>query len=202
MNERMEITKKNSASNAVTHGLYARNLILSWESENEYRSLLNYYTSQFTPSTPLEQYYLNELVSTIWRKQRVKRAERKISEGEYNTEKLEELEQNLIEYKKLLEFAEYEPDIEKLKSKIPENILKSAGYSFYSINSIVSYFKIAIKDIDSKILKQLKSNEEAISGESFLNNQIQEKITKYEASLDRKIERIITVLYRLKDMVF
>jgi hypothetical protein len=66
-----ETGKKASSQNAVTHGLYAKGVVLSNESREQYQEMLDAYQQQFQPQGPAELHLLEEMVAAKWRQRRL-----------------------------------------------------------------------------------------------------------------------------------
>ena len=84
--------RKASSLNAVTHGLYAKGVILANESSEEHKEMLASYTQQFQPQGPAEMDLVEEMVAAKWRQRRLWAIETDLLEDEMlqQTEKLEE----------------------------------------------------------------------------------------------------------------
>jgi hypothetical protein len=66
-----EAGRKKSAMNAVTHGLYAESVVLSTESPEEHRQMLEAYIQQFQPDGQAEFDLIEEMVAAKWRQRRL-----------------------------------------------------------------------------------------------------------------------------------
>src|ERR1700730_9897098 len=66
-----EAGRKKSAMNAVTNGLYAANVLLSHESPEQHRQMLDAYTQQFQPAGQAEFDLVEEMVAAKWRQRRL-----------------------------------------------------------------------------------------------------------------------------------
>ena len=61
--------------NALHHGVLSRYIVLPWEDETEYRTLLVAVVAEHAPDGPTEEHLVEELAGTIWRKRRLRMAE-------------------------------------------------------------------------------------------------------------------------------
>ncbi len=202
MSEIVKTGYLNSKYNSLQHGILARDAVLAWENRDEYNALVIKLTKQFNPSTPLEQHYLAELVNVMWRKARLKKAEKKTYEGSFDTDSLDKLYQTLSEHESLMAVIETATSIDEISDKIPECIKEHHSYEYYSddIERFNSHIEREIELIKSNISKRIDTNNAAENGNHFFNNPLHEKLMRYETLLDRKMERILSVLYRLKEM--
>jgi hypothetical protein len=66
-----EAGRKASSQNAVTHGLYAKGVVLPNESREQYQEILDAYQKQFHPEGPVEADLLEEMAAAKWRQRRL-----------------------------------------------------------------------------------------------------------------------------------
>ena len=64
-----------SRFNATKHGILSRHLLLPWESQEEYESLIETLADEHAPAGPTETHLVEELADIVWRKQRLRQAE-------------------------------------------------------------------------------------------------------------------------------
>lgn len=111
--------KQTVASNAVKHGLFARQLILSDEDPTEYQALVDGLQAALSPVGALEYALVERIAVTLWRQRRLvgaetaaielNRQERKIAEsvsnalgvGAYSDEAIKEDELNGVDQEKV-----------------------------------------------------------------------------------------------------
>jgi hypothetical protein len=74
--------RKISSQNAVTHGLYAKGVVLAIESRDEYQEKLDAYLQQFQPEGPIEHDLVEEMVAAKWRQRRLWAIEADLLEDE------------------------------------------------------------------------------------------------------------------------
>ena len=67
-----------SKYNAVKHGVLSREAVLSWESKEDYDSLLMAFELDYEPQGVTETYLVTELAQVVWRKRRLRMAEKTI----------------------------------------------------------------------------------------------------------------------------
>jgi hypothetical protein len=78
--------RKISAMNAVTHGLYAASVLLSHESQEQHRQMLEAYIQQFQPAGQAEFDLVEEMVVAKWRQRRLWAIEANLFEAEMLTQ--------------------------------------------------------------------------------------------------------------------
>jgi hypothetical protein len=66
-----EAGRKISSQNAVTHGLYAKGVVLTIESREQHQEMLDAYLQQFQPEGPIEHDLVEEMVAAKWRQRRL-----------------------------------------------------------------------------------------------------------------------------------
>lgn len=67
-----------SKYNAVKHGVLSREAVLSWEAKEDYDSLLMAFEEDYEPEGVTETYLVTELAQVVWRKRRLRMAEKTI----------------------------------------------------------------------------------------------------------------------------
>ena len=70
-----------SKYNAVKHGVLSREAVLSWEKKEDYDSLLTAFESDYEPEGITETYLTTELAQVVWRKRRLRMAEKTITKS-------------------------------------------------------------------------------------------------------------------------
>jgi hypothetical protein len=88
-----EAGRKISSRNAVTHGLYAKGVVLAKESPEQFQEMLDAYIDQFQPHGPAEIDLIEEMVAAKWRQRRLWTIEADLIENQIylQTEKLDKL---------------------------------------------------------------------------------------------------------------
>ena len=86
-----EAGRKISSRNAVTHGLYAKGVVIAKESTEQYQEMLDAYIQQFQPIGPVELDLVEEMVAAKWRQRRLWSIETDLIEDQIliQTEKLD-----------------------------------------------------------------------------------------------------------------
>ena len=187
----------NSKYNAVKHGILSRKAILEWESREDFDNLCVQLTNQFNPQTAIEKHYLADLINTLWRKQRIIRAEKVLFESNYDEAKIEELQQKIEDYQHCLNLVKDAESIYEIKDKILERLEINDEYSLNSLNSLKFYLERNIEELKSDLEKQIDENNKSLSGLNFLNSDQHQKLIRYEKHLDKKVERLLGVLNNL-----
>src|ERR1700690_2553058 len=77
-----EAGRKISSMNAVTHGLYAKGVVLAEESREQHQEMLDAYLHQFQPQGPAEVDLVEEMVAAKWRQRRLWAIETDLLEDE------------------------------------------------------------------------------------------------------------------------
>ncbi|MDF2231708.1 hypothetical protein P2H44_04000 [Albimonas sp. CAU 1670] len=62
--------------NAIRHGVLTRDALLPWEDPSEFEALLQALVEEHRPSGPTEEHLTEEIAGVIWRKRRLRMAER------------------------------------------------------------------------------------------------------------------------------
>lgn len=65
--------KKRNPKNALIHGLYSSDLVLPWESREDFKNLLGALRAEFKPDGAMEQETVLDLACLRWHKQRVRK---------------------------------------------------------------------------------------------------------------------------------
>jgi len=66
-------TKKSKKKNALIHGLYSSDLVMPWESREDFENLLAALRAEFKPDGAMEQETVLDLACLRWHKQRVRK---------------------------------------------------------------------------------------------------------------------------------
>jgi hypothetical protein len=77
-----EAGRKVSSMNAVSHGLYAKGVVLATESGEQHHQMLHAYVQQFQPEGPAETDLVEEMVAAKWRQRRLWAIETDLLEDE------------------------------------------------------------------------------------------------------------------------
>ena len=75
-----------SKHNATKHGVFSKNTVMEWESKEEYDSLVECLVEEYKPKQITERYLVEELASVMWRKNRLKYAERARLQSSLNSQ--------------------------------------------------------------------------------------------------------------------
>ena len=67
--------KLNTSRNATRHGILANTVLIQGESREQFAALLNSYTAQFQPQTPVEHSFVERVAVAQWRQNRIWAAE-------------------------------------------------------------------------------------------------------------------------------
>lgn len=169
------------STNAIRHGLLARDSMLPWEKFSEYQELLTALTEEHRPKGRTEALLVEELAALFWRKKRLLPAERQI----YAAAMLEpSMQANILDQissAKLLAQASSEES--STDPKKPEST--KARYT-EKVNKFTSAMLLSTEeDYDRTMRTSAADNLDAIRLEN---------LARYEAHLDRKMQRLLTIL--------
>jgi hypothetical protein len=184
----------NSKYNAIKHGILSRKAILEWESREEFDNLCVQLTNQFNPQTPLEKHYLADLINTLWRKQRIIRAEKVLFEVDYNEERIYKLRDKIEAYEYCLSLVNDAENIEQIKDKIIEKLGNVEDLYINSLDNLKIHLENSLRSLKDDLKKQMQNNNNSVSGLNFLSSDQQQKLIRYETHLDKKMERLLGVL--------
>ncbi len=67
--------KQRSATNALTHGAYAQLIITQGEEPTEFQAIIDHLLDIWKPTNPVEELFVKEMATTLWRLQRQAPAE-------------------------------------------------------------------------------------------------------------------------------
>jgi len=85
------ITGKLTVSkNAIKHGIFSQHLLLDDEDPESYENILSGLVKSLTPEGTLESVFVERVATTLWRQQRLIRAERAITEMQISPESVAE----------------------------------------------------------------------------------------------------------------
>ena len=60
--------------NALRHGVLSRYTVLTWESTDEYRAVIDALVAEHAPQGPTEEHLVEEIAGILWRKRRLRLA--------------------------------------------------------------------------------------------------------------------------------
>ena len=129
--------RKKSAMNALTHGLYASSVVLSTESPDEYRQLLEAYLQQLQPVGEVEFDLVEEMVAAKWQQRR-----------------LRAIESDLLE----LEMMQQEKRLDEKYSRYDEIVKVASAYSalaLYPALPLLTRHQSSLERAYSRSLKNL-----------------------------------------------
>lgn len=70
-----------SKYNALKHGILSKHTVMHWENKDDYESLLDSLVSEYKPHNTTEEHLVEELAGIIWRKMRLRYAEKSSLQG-------------------------------------------------------------------------------------------------------------------------
>lgn len=108
-----------SAFNATKHGILSRHTVLPWESTEEFCALLDSLSADLRPQTLIENHLMEEMAGVIWRKQRLKKAERAVYiEQDKESFSSHDVKQKLAKDYALLPLMRYEVHLDRKFERI------------------------------------------------------------------------------------
>jgi hypothetical protein len=164
--------------NALRHGVLSRYTVLPWEDADEYRALVAALAAEHAPQGPTEEHLVEELAGILWRKRRLRLAEAAAHRRG--------LDGTIASYRETLKVALVHLD--------------DADHS----ESVVDAIRATATDTDEEMADM--TADEAMTpcpgpafGEALDAGKL-EQLGRYEVHLDRKLERMLAMLLRLKDV--
>jgi hypothetical protein len=165
--------------NAVRHGLLARDVVLPGEDEGAFEDLWNQVRADLSPVGPIEEFLVDRVVNTMWRLQRLGRAETALFHSRVHGIKAERLADQVLadqvrSYESFTTFSDITDEAAHSESR---QALQQAKYE---------------RDRD-EVLLGCAIDADAKEGDAFA------KLTRYERSLERSLFRALDELRRLQD---
>lgn len=74
-----------SKYNAVKHGVLSKESVLDWENQNDFDALVADFEAEYQPHGVTEKYLVIELAQIVWRKRRLRMAEKSIVKSSLNS---------------------------------------------------------------------------------------------------------------------
>jgi hypothetical protein len=254
--------------NALKHGILSKHTVLPWENRDEYEKLLHSLIEEYNPKCATEENLVEELAGVVWKKGRLRYAERAYHQqalnsyinpetkdeqflrtGSYDTilagkaikaallrgytdmgsedvkvavlsrnelkaielESHKELLSSVINVSGIIESnATYEHALSELhpklqeswRNKITEDCPESACFMRYE--ETLASLKVWLKgckqccEDNIEILENQNKIKDQILGQIAISNDGEEKLLRYEIHLDRKLERILSMLLKLQ----
>ena len=224
----MEKTYQVRRLNAVKHGILSKEAVLPHESKDEFEDLLAQYEADFVPANATENTLVEELATIVWRKKRLLKAENaKINNGlssalNHSQRLLNStaplslhIEDEKIEVREFLKLSAEE--LEETLSKGGRSCTKRAAeclgdfllnlwysdeyaqHDRYGLSVFLSgKAKTAIEQTLAVVNHVSEIKEQALG--NAINQVNFESFARYEAHLDRKYERTLAMLIKLKSL--
>lgn len=239
-----------SKYNALKHGILSKYTVMQWENREDYDSLLNSLTSEYKPNNTTEEHLVAELAGIIWRKMRLRYAEKSSLQGMlssnldsfanssaedallknsdetkyFNVRKAvvannDETEAELLEIKEYLsccvkseqiieESNSYEKALAALHEVDQEKWQEAwdndeeCDISSATAEGLMSWIDDLKEDYEGRIyeLENRDKVKEHTLGKSFFYEKELNKYIRYENHLDKKFEKTLAMLLKLKDL--
>ena len=164
--------------NACRHGLLARDAVLPGEDVDAFEDLFNQLRAHFLPVGPIEEFLVDRLTNTIWRLQRVPRAETGLFHSRMHGVKVDRLAKLVSSYERT--YPELPPMYritDKTAHTEASEALERAKYE---------------RDRDEVLLGRA-IDADAKEGDAFA------KLARYERSLERSLHRDLDKLYQMQE---
>lgn len=242
--------------NAVRHGVLTRDALLPWEDPSEFEALLQALVDEHRPVGPTEEHLAEEIAGVIWRKRRLRLAERAAHQrglqegaktwrdlsGAATTHRRASVHQeptapaleadagrdaaDLAQLEALVAAAragcatmsgpgeaaleDFLDDLPPVLRDLADDFLRSAGLGAEAIEDVElsdgdELGAWLVERLDDFVARRRRAIEarplirtQAI-GESLDPDRL-DKLGRYESHLDRKLERMLSMLLRLKSL--
>jgi hypothetical protein len=89
-------------TNALRHGLFARDVVLPEEDAEDFEDLRNRVWANFSPEGPIEEFLVDRVVDIMWRLRRAKRAEAALLHSRMHRIKADQLETKVRSYQEAI----------------------------------------------------------------------------------------------------
>jgi hypothetical protein len=215
--------------NALRHGLLSAFVVLPWEDEAEYRRLLEALVAEHKPRGPVESHLVQEVAGVIWRKRRLRLAEgaawrrglRSVPSRETTDAALAHL--NLFEKqadgvgKQLADLVQDRASIASALELLHAGKARSYDKALSNLSKetrarwdeatrskpaieLFDYNRPSFSDDADGLVKFLRGQALGFDDRRKGLEDRLEGLNRYEVHLDRKLERMLTVLIRLQDL--
>ncbi len=163
-----------SKLNAMKHGVLSKVTILPLENADEYSGLLNSLIAEYAPATPTQEHLVEELAGIIWRKRRLKLAEKYLFNDQL--EKSTDTFSNTAK-RALISFDGHD---QSYKYKVPEAVCKSDEQNKETVEEFREHLKLIEKQL--KIVKKSDTYEKAIeSMENYFVEIWEDHVSEYSS---------------------
>ncbi len=209
------------AQNALLHGIYARDLVLPWESEDEFSKLHGSIQAELNPAGPLEDQVIFDITRLHWLKRRVVRASQIDFYSEPASPKLAELarkgvseiEDHLRDQAKEREGLRREAQeatakVVKMMAKVAlavDEAQQKGGSSKESIEATTADFEVLHKAAEGqlRLLESVGKSMEIFNIDKEVYRRAYrptelERIIKVESMIDARIEKALARLAGLR----
>ena len=196
-----------SSKNALTHGVYAANVVLSWENQQEFDDLLRRYWDEYCPDGVSEETAVFDLASLDWKKRRLEAGLQQALQkqrdfgaaadagdliaddmaraaAQLHTAAAQRISENV---RKRVEYVS-KPDEAKADSEVVE---------FEKFNVLAKEFRLVSEDLVSFLHLVEKRKLDQI--DRTFGPDIMERELKILAEIDRRIEKVLKRLVWAKE---
>ena len=166
--------RKKMPFNALRHGALSAYTILPWEDKEEYGALLDALVADHAPQGATEEHLVEEIAGIIWRKRRLR-----LGEAAHHRKGL----------RNVLRFSE---DTQKAAIAY----LADGEEKDPAGNAVVTVAQDRPEAIPGEICTQIR---EQVFGETLEPHNM-DSLSRHEVHLDRKLERMLAMLIKLKQL--
>jgi hypothetical protein len=206
--------KKRKKKNALTHGVYASDVILPWESRNDFENLHAELCAEFNPTGQSEKLTVFDLAHLYWQKQRIKKTWHAATlEDPFVMELVQSEKKSYSGIRRYLreEAGGTHSLVRSLLDIVSEHAVRlakvgrtmeKAGYEKADIDAAGSKINAILSALSEHIFPLIKTLQSGPNAERTLGRayspEYLEPILRVEATIDARIDKAIRRLAMLK----
>jgi hypothetical protein len=200
------MSKSNSPKNAITHGLYATDIILTGEDKQQFDDLTRAFLDEYCPDGVSEEAAVIELASLHWKRRRFEAGVQQALQKQQDLGTGADTNDLLLDIAR--EATKSQHEVVRRASermvKQAEQICKpndpsadSQRVEFEKLNVLLGEYGVAFRDLVSSFRRVEEQKLEQI--EQAYRPHILEKELKIQAEIDRRIEKVLKRLVIVKE---
>ena len=204
---------QNNVANALIHGLYAKDVLLPWDSKEDFLRLLRELTDEFFPVGRAEEQTVLDLAFLYWRKETLRRLwKSEVLRDKFTDEIVQTDARSWSEVNKRLRasarrernlLGTLESAVTKGLSEVQRVGMKIAEKGQSDTKELLLQLEVSMKVVVDTLLPVLNAERQAPNPEQAFENSHSpdrlEKIMRLEASLDAQINKVLARLVGLKE---
>ena len=201
------MSKSNSPKNAITHGLYATDIILTGEDKQQFDDLTRAFLDEYCPDGVSEEAAVIELASLHWKRRRFEAGVQQALQKQQDLGTGADTNDLLLDIAR--EATKSQHEVVRRASermvKQAEQICKpndpsadSQRVEFEKLNVLLGEYGVAFRDLVSSFRRVEEQKLEQI--EQAYRPHILEKELKIQAEIDRRIEKVLKRLVIIKEL--